>query len=371
MLMLNILACCGLVMALLSSAIDPRDYRLSVVHSLSFPYVYLLNLLFFGFWLAKLRWPLFLSLLCLVIGYSDLTSVLRFARPKPTLIEGPTYRLMNYNVRMFNRFKWIDRPGVGEDIKTLIEGYAPDILCIQEYHDNKNTPRLGYRTSHLLERSDGKTGELAIFSRFPEVHRGRLTLSGPEADELRTLIYSDLAIDQDTVRVVNVHLASLALGSKQREWMEGNTSEDENPETVKRGLVYAIGRLMRSAQVRAGEVEVLSAFLADSPHPILLCGDLNDVPVSFAFETIKEAGLSDAFEQVGKGFGETFAGSPTPLRIDAVFGHPEIRFDRYSVVRAKLSDHYPMVVDFGMVPKSLPDSEHPPVRSEPDAGRAD
>lgn len=371
MLALNILACLGLIMALLASDIDPRDYRLSVLHSLSFPYVYLLNLLFFGFWLAKLRWPLFVSLVCLLAGYSDLTSVLRVARPRPKLVEGPAYRLMNYNVRMFNRFKWIDRPGVGDDIKTLIEGYAPDILCIQEYHENKNTPRFAYRTAHRLERPDGKTGELAIFSRFPEVRRGRLTLSGPDADELRTLIYSDLAIDGDTLRVVNVHLASLALGSKQREWMEGNAHEDENPETVKRGLLFALRRLMRSGQIRAGEVEVLSAFLTDSPHPVLLCGDLNDVPISFAFETIKEAGLTDAFEQVGKGFGETFAGSPTPLRIDAVYGHPEIRFDRYSVVRAKLSDHYPMVVDFGMVSEAPPVSEHRPESNEPDASRAD
>ena len=48
-----------------------------------------------------------------------------------------------------------------------------------------------------------------------------------------------------------------------------------------------------------------------SPYPIIVCGDFNDVPVSYAYETIG-AGLQNAFVEKGSEFHEHSARiSPT------------------------------------------------------------
>ena len=46
---------------------------------------------------------------------------------------------MSFNVRAFNRFKWLDRKKVPESIAKFIQKKSPDIICFQEY-DNKLSP---------------------------------------------------------------------------------------------------------------------------------------------------------------------------------------------------------------------------------------
>ena len=344
-LFVNLLALLGLVLGLLSSGFDPRTYVLSSLHSLSLPYFALLNLLFVGFWLAKLRWPFILSLIGLLAASPRLSSLVKLGSPlRP--VEGEAVRLMSYNVRMFNRYKWIDRKGVALEIKELISAYAPDILCFQEYHENSNTPKFDYPTRHVLKLANGHTGELAIFSRYTEVKRGYLALGSKTGPEQRSMIYSDLIVQGDTLRLINVHLASLGLGNKQRRWMEGEASQDEDVEDLKTGVLEGLRRLLRSSQNRADEIDDLLEFIEKSPHPVMVCGDLNDVPGSYAFERIKRYGLSDSFEKAGRGLGETFAGSRLPLRIDAVWADSASTFVKHRVIRKKLSDHYPLAVDF-------------------------
>ncbi len=349
-LIINVLSIVGLTLATLSASFDPRDYALSSLHSLSLPYFAIVNVLFVGFWLAKLRWPFVLSVLALVLSAPRLASLVKIG--SPVEMEAEPIRLMIYNVRMFNRYKWIDRKGVAGEIKDLVLAYAPDIICFQEYHENSNTPKFDYPTRNILKLANGNTGELAILSRFPEVKRGYLALGQGTNPEQRSLIYSDLIVRGDTLRLINVHLASLGLGNKQRRWMEGEAGDNEDVEDVKTGVLEGLRRLVRSSQNRAEEIDDLLEFLENSPHPVLVCGDFNDVPASNAFERIKRHGLIDSFEKSGRGLGETFAGSRLPLRIDAVWGDSSTVFVGHRVIRKKLSDHYPIAVDFIRLPKA-------------------
>ena len=78
--------------------------------------------------------------------------------------------------------------------------------------------------------------------------------------------------------------------------------------------------------------------MQSSPYPIILCGDFNDTPLSYAYNTIS-ANLKDTFKESGKGIGQTFVKIPA-LRIDYILHEKKIRSLNYKQHKKKLSDHY-------------------------------
>ena len=86
------------------------------------------------------------------------------------------------------------------------------------------------------------------------------------------------------------------------------------------------------------EAQAIKEHIQNSPYPIILCGDFNDTPLSYAYYTISK-NLKDAFKESGKGIGQSFVKIPA-LRIDYIL-HNE-RFNSYNYIKykKKLSDHY-------------------------------
>jgi endonuclease/exonuclease/phosphatase family metal-dependent hydrolase len=83
--------------------------------------------------------------------------------------------------------------------------------------------------------------------------------------------------------------------------------------------------------------------MASCKYPILICGDFNDPPYSYAYNTISHE-LKDCYTEKGKGFGISYNGSFLPYRIDYILHSKYFECLKYSMVRKKLSDHYPVVV---------------------------
>ena len=90
----------------------------------------------------------------------------------------------------------------------------------------------------------------------------------------------------------------------------------------------------RSAQIKQVEQEV-----AASPHPVVVCGDFNDTPMSYVLHTLRSQGLVDAFSEAGSGFGGTYIGDLPPLRIDYVLSSESLEAVRVEVGESVLSDH--------------------------------
>ena len=84
-------------------------------------------------------------------------------------------------------------------------------------------------------------------------------------------------------------------------------------------------------------------------YPLIVCGDFNDVPNSYAYETIGK-GLLNAFVEKGSGLGRTFYGISPTLRIDNVFVSKEFTVQQFTRVKQKLSDHFPLIVDVSLHP---------------------
>ncbi len=87
-----------------------------------------------------------------------------------------------------------------------------------------------------------------------------------------------------------------------------------------------------------------------SPYPVIVTGDFNDVPNSYAYHTIGN-GLNNAFAEKGMGLGRTFSGISPVLRIDNIFADEKLEVLQYQVIKKKLSDHFPIVADLQMSKK--------------------
>ena len=79
---------------------------------------------------------------------------------------------------------------------------------------------------------------------------------------------------------------------------------------------------------------------------MILCGDFNDLPGSYTYNTMKR-GLKDAFAEKGRGLGRTYNLFSPTLRIDYIFYDPKmLDIIGFRSPKTRLSDHNPVIANF-------------------------
>ncbi len=102
-------------------------------------------------------------------------------------------------------------------------------------------------------------------------------------------------------------------------------------------------KLKQAFLLREEQANYIAKHIQKSPYPVLVCGDLNDTPSSYAYNQLSH-GLKDAFKEKGIGFGSTYAGTLPFLRIDYAFTSQDCTVDAFRVIPISSSDHYPIYV---------------------------
>ena len=155
-----------------------------------------------------------------------------------------------------------------------------------------------------------------------------------------TFQFVDLIIKGDTVRVFNIHLQSLKFTKENLSYI--------NNEQAGRGVTVesksVISKIKTGILKRAQQALFVKDEMNHSPYPLILCGDFNDVPESFAYQTIGQ-GLKNAFVEKGSGLSRTFSSISPTLRIDNIFYDPVFKATQYIRVKKLLSDHFPIIAD--------------------------
>ena len=99
---------------------------------------------------------------------------------------------------------------------------------------------------------------------------------------------------------------------------------------------YTLGMIARS-----GQANMLAMDMRESNHPIIVCGDFNDVPYSYVYNTMLGDKI-DGFKECGSGFMHTFRGGKKMVRIDYIFHDKELEGLSYYKKDLSYSDHYPV-----------------------------
>jgi endonuclease/exonuclease/phosphatase family metal-dependent hydrolase len=148
-------------------------------------------------------------------------------------------------------------------------------------------------------------------------------------------------MNNDTIRVYTTHLQSLQLGKtdyeKLREIKNADDSLLSNSKTI-------LGKIKRGFSRRSIQADLVHELMKNSPHPYLLAIDMNDVPNSYTYFTVKGR-MQDAFLKKGFGVGRTFAALSPTLRIDYIFADRNFKIKQFNRIVKNLSDHYMLLAD--------------------------
>jgi endonuclease/exonuclease/phosphatase family metal-dependent hydrolase len=323
---------------------------------LSFPILFFGVLCFFFGWLVLLKFELlFISLFALVVGYKSIAVFIGFNAPHTfTVNKAPSsIRIASWNVARFIEMARNNNKGSATRKKMLelIKEQQADVLCLQEFYTSENPgyynniqaiqSELGFPYYYFPYDTDGDHNYYSsiIFSRFPIVDSAFLRFPRPSQPE--ALVQADLKIDSDTIRVFTTHLQSQRFDKMDYWRMEKIKSREDS-------LVYhsipIVGKLKRAMVIRGMQADIIEQVRSDAPFPVLLTGDLNDVPNSYTYFKVRGP-LKDAFLEGGYGIGRTFRSLSPTLRIDYIFADPRFTVLQYKRVRKDYSDHYMIVAD--------------------------
>ncbi len=320
---INVLLSLISLLSYLSPFVDPSITWFFSFFGLGYPILLLLNVFFIVFWLISKPKFVFLSLLTLAVGIGPLCKTIGFNKQKN--VEGGI-KVMTYNIGHTKYFLTEENQEERvAEFKDFIQSQNPDIICIQE-----RTRR------HLPFYED----VFSDYSLYPEEYIGTCIYSKGSILDSGNIYFDtnahnatwvDLKVDGKIVRIYSIHLSS-----NKVKLMSDNIKEiwDESLFILDKYNLHSVKRI---AQLR----EILK-HAKSSPHPVMMTGDFNDVPMSYLYRLVTKE-YNDAFSDHGLGFGKTHNTKIPILRIDYAFYTDEIQVLDQDLIHVNYSDHFPLV----------------------------
>ena len=308
--------------------ISPEKSGVLSVVALGAPIIYLLDIVVMLYWIVRWRWyRASVMIVTVVLGLFYLSRYykLDLERKYDTSYSERRYtKVLSYNVL----------EGKDDGLIQYINKHNPDILCLQEMSGRANLAVLCEKYKSTKAENDVAGNQ--IFSRYKILRSG--TVDGVARNGC---VWADLKIKDDTVRVVSLHLQSTSIRQEDTQFLEKHEYlRDKEREEKLRSIVE---RLVDNNRKRALQADAIAAFLEKSPYKTIVCGDFNDVPLSYTYNRIAR-GFNDTFSKMADGFVYTYDTKYRLLRIDNILVSPSIETISYEVDNdVKLSDHYPVV----------------------------
>ncbi|MCF8277537.1 MAG: endonuclease/exonuclease/phosphatase family protein [Flavobacteriales bacterium] len=341
---LNIILLIALSLSYLAGIVSPEKFWPLALVGMSYPILLAITVGFIIYWILKRRWFLFLNIAFLLIKWDYVQATIQFNPPSKTETE-EGFKVMSFNVRLFDRFNWIKDTDTELSIYRFLFSQQPEILCIQEFFhsDKQRFPRMdtllnmeSVKYVHFENHPNTKwksfTG-MATFSKYPIVNKGVVYF---DKTHNNMGIFTDVLIGSDTTRIYNIHLQSIGLSDKDYAILNRIMEQQELEDTD--GGKQVIRQMREGFQRRSSQAEKVAAHIQSCHYPIIVCGDFNEVPTSYSYQTIRK-GLTDSFSKSGRGLGATYVRIPF-FRIDNILFSSEFGSSEHIVHHQILSDHF-------------------------------
>ncbi len=370
LLLLNLVVVVLFLITCLAPYLNPANWWFVGFSGLLLPWLFFTLIIFIFIWTVVRPRRILISLAAFLIGATNIRVMLGMNKPSTFRMEKEkgNLRVMDWNVRRFTPF-YTEKfdPNDTDNLKSIfgeISRYQPDVICLQEFYSTNaewgsdNIGRfckdLGYCHA-VFARDHGYLNKVwsgtAIFSKYPVIDSLRYTFPDNNSQATESLISADLHIGHDTIRIYTTHLQSFSFRKKDYNDMRKIRDQEDTGLAASKSIFY---KMRKAFQKRAVQAEETRSHISNSPYPYILCTDLNDVPNSYAYFTLR-GDRKDAFLEKGFGLGKTFASGnsrfldwlPT-LRIDYVFLSDGVHTEQFTQMNRKLSDHRALVVDVSL-----------------------
>ena len=353
---INIFVAILYLLACLIPFLPAGEYWMIAVLGLIFPLLFIVMVIFLLVWaVARSRWIL-LPLIAILLGWKQASVIFGFNTRDFTIAKkSDTLRVLTWNVSSWGETSkpgWI--PNSDELMINLINDQQPDVLCLQEFYDRRAITQgysivrifksMGYEYSYFVRSLYGdvkyKTG-VAILSKYPILDTAKFKYG--EKVFAEHLIYADILFNKKKVRVFTTHLQSVRFEKKEYVALSKIKQTDESGIKDSRTIV---SKLKTAYQYRGAQADILHQKITESPYPVIVCGDFNDVPNSYTYFKVRDD-LQDAFLKKGSRMGRTFRFISPTLRIDYILADKKMEVAQFNRLIVPYSDHYPLVADFG------------------------
>lgn len=353
MLASNLVAAFLLLITLLGSVLSPEKFIFPAYFALGLPIIVVANVVFVIFWVLVRKWTFLLSLSLLLFSATEIkdTFPVHIGETEKIASTVQPVHILSYNMMMSGKLKKHTKKRPNKVIQYILDSDA-DIVCLQEFmvsfkdeyitHSDMLRIFKKYPYKHICysHKQVSKMTGIATFSKFPIINKQRIDY--PSYANLS--IYSDIKVNGITIRLVNNHLESNRLTENDKA-MPILLKDNFDAENLT-GLTLHFSRKLGVAyKMRASQADVVAQAITSSPYKVLVCGDFNDVPASYAYTKVK-GDLKDAFSETGTGFGWTFKQKFYGFRIDYVlYDSTAFKPVKFYADKVNYSDHYPVLCD--------------------------
>ncbi len=343
-LFFNWVAILLLLGAYLAAFISPVMVWFIAFLGLAFPVIFIANAVFVIYWMVTLNWNFIYSLVALLIGIVTIQRFIQFGTKKEEVTDN-YLNIIDFNTHSFDALEKNEYNG--QLFFETLQNIKPDVMCFQEFvsYDTKKdkamfkqlvTEYKDFYTYNMQANEDKITGySISILSRYPIVNSGfveRVNSNG------NATIFADIKYKNDTIRIINTHLKSIAFDKKDFQTVAEIEADKNEKEVGLLDIKSIAGKLKRAFINRSKQAEAIRKFIEKSKHKIILTGDFNDSPASYAYNIIK-GDMKDAFIESGSGFSSTYTGKMPSFRIDYILADKSFEIVNYKPYQLNFSDH--------------------------------
>jgi len=328
---LNILLILTTLLAYLAPQVSPNTFSLFSFFGLLYPWLVLGNLIFILFWWYRKDWYALFSIGCLLLGMNYIPTLFGTNLSKNDL--SGTTKIISYNVYGLRGWDkesgWVYGNQLGEFQKQKAAFGEVKIFAGQEMGENL-AEKIGATfglTSLVHFHTNG------LLTSLPVKDKGKISFGKGTRN---SCVWMDVVMQKKVVRVYSLHLQSNQISGKASKIAkEGDLREKETWLDIK----TVMGSYRKAAKIRAKQVDEVAAHIAACPYPVIICGDFNDTPISYAYRTLGN-NRKDSFCEQGIGLGTTYAGNIPALRIDYILTDKVFQIGDYERYTFDFSDHY-------------------------------
>lgn len=337
-LVLQIILTIFTITALFGGDVSPIGHTARALLVYALPVLIAMNVFMIFYWIVRRKWVLMLipiiTIACCIPYIGTLIQPRSSNEQEASAKPGLT--VASYNVAMFGRettgFK-------AQDILAEMRRRKVDVLCMQEYNETSGDKQNSELYREYFPYMQVGRNDMVIFSRYPIT--GSKTMLFDYTNN--SAMWADVNVKGlGVLRVFNVHLQTTGIN---RTMHKASKLEATNMQVSNERLIQALfGNYALGMMLRASQANIVAQEQRASDKPCIVCGDFNDVPYSYVYNTML-GNMVDGFKECGFKWMRTFRGKK-PVRIDYIFHDEALKGMTYYSPELSYSDHYPVFMKF-------------------------
>lgn len=343
------------ILAAYGGRINPELFTFPSVLTLILPWLALATFLITIAWFCLKRIvPGVLGTLTILVSWGPIGTASPMGFSKTPDPGAQTFTLMTYNMihgwdQERGRYAKASR---NRTIDYIMETDA-DIVCMVECINigpGGDIPNLSPKQFEELKKKypyrvgDNKL-DMKLMSKYPAKFIEGSEYIKDSYDKRRYTFYK-VNINGQDLTVVVVHLMSFMLSTKEREVV----TEIHSVKTAKESYSELKGgirkKLSKGFIRRKRDSETLREVIDTIKGPLIICGDFNDVPESYAYRLIRGSDVKDAYVETGFGPLITYNQHAFWFHLDQILYRGDLKALNIRKGKIKLSDHYPLIAEF-------------------------